>query len=451
MMGSGTIHDIVGRVSGSTVTVKYGTTQKGKTAYTFTYDAAGNITAIRVGGVLKYSYVYDNLNQLTRENNAYTSKTYVYTYDNAGNILTKKTYAYTTGTLGSVQSTNTYTYGNSSWGDQLTAFNGISFTYDALGNPLRYYNGNSYTFTWQKGRQLSKTVNGGVTTTYTYNADGIRTGKTVGGVTVEYVLNGATILAEKNGDNVIRYAYDAQGIPVGMTFNGTFYLFEKNNQGDVIALWTANGAKVASYVYDAWGNIISESVMSSHKTASDHNPFRYRGYYYDRETGFYYLQSRYYDPATGRFLNADSRINGNGDIAGYNMYAYCSNNPVMNRDDSGEGLLLMWLIIGVSAVAGMVIGGLISYNQGNRGKDLFVDIVKGLSAGLLIGGAIVMLSATFVGAAYVFGHASATTVFCGVPVAQAFATGALAYNFVALCIAPFWGIEIEPIELDTAT
>ena len=101
-----------------------------------------------------------------------------------------------------------------------------------------------------------------------------------------------------------------------------------------------------TYAYTT-GTLGSESVMSSHKTASDLNPFRYRGYYYDRETGFYYLQSRYYDPATGRFLNADSRINGNGDIAGYNMYAYCSNNPMMCVDPTGKGIILTALIIGM--------------------------------------------------------------------------------------------------------
>ena len=375
----GTIHELTGRVSGSTVTVKYSTTQKAQTAYTYTYDDEGNITHIYVGGVLKYSYVYDNLNQLTRENNAYTGKTYVYTYDNAGNILTKKTYAYTTGTLGSVQSTNTYSYGNSSWGDQLTAFNGISFTYDALGNPLQYYNGNSYTFTWQKGRRLSKTVNGGVTTTYSYNSDGIRTGKTVGGVAVEYVLNGTQILAEKNGDHIIRYFYDAQGIPVGMTFNGTIYLFEKNNQGDVIAMWTASGAKVASYVYDAWGNIVSESVMSSHKTASDHNPFRYRGYYYDRETGFYYLQSRYYDPATGRFINADDFdvILATPEVlTDKNLYAYCDNNSIMREDGDGE----FWNVI-IGGFVGGVVSAASTFLSGGSVSEIIVSGVCGTISG----------------------------------------------------------------------
>jgi len=328
------------------------------TTYTYSYDARGNITHIYVGGVLKYSYVYDNLNQLTRENNAVANKTYVYTYDDAGNILTKRTYAYTTGTLGSVQSTNTYTYGNSSWGDQLTAFNGTSITYDALGNPKSYNNGSSYTLAWAKGRQLSAVLHNSKTTTFSYNADGIRT-KKVGTTTVEYILNGTQIVAEMNGSNVIRYVYDAQGLPVGMILNGTTYLYEKNLQGDVIGIYNTSGTKVASYSYDAWGNLISSSY--SDYSAYTYNPFRYRGYYYDRETGFYYLQSRYYDPATGRFINADGYVNANGDLQGYNMYAYCSNNPVMCVDPTGEGWF--WDAFGAIVAAGFGVVGITVRNH----------------------------------------------------------------------------------------
>ena len=238
------------------------------------------------------------------------------------------TYPYTTGTLGTVQSTNTYTYGNAEWGDQLTAFNGTAITYDALGNPKTYYNGSSYAFTWQKGRMLATATKGGVTSTYTYNADGIRTKKTVGSTTTEYVLNGSQILAEKRGSIVIRYLYDENGLPIGMIYDGTTYLYEKNLQGDVIGIYNTSGTKVVTYVYDAWGKVISSSCVSGYSAICSGNPFRYRGYYYDTETGFYYLQSRYYDPTTGRFLNADGYITTGQGLTSYNMYAYCSNNPV---------------------------------------------------------------------------------------------------------------------------
>ena len=163
-----------------------------------------------------------------------------------------------------------------------------------------------------------------------------------------------------------------------MIYGSTTYLFEKNLQGDVIAMWTSGGSKVASYVYDAWGNIISESVSSAHQTASELNPFRYRGYYYDTETGFYYLQSRYYDPATGRFLNADGYINANGDLQGFNMYAYCSNNPVMYRDDSGESILAAVIFIGVSALIG---GGMGAFTAAATGGNVWEGAIEGFVLG----------------------------------------------------------------------
>ena len=119
----------------------------------------------------------------------------------------------------------------------------------------------------------------------------------------------------------------------------TFFL-EKNLHGDIVAVYDETGFKHGEYVYDAWGNfrIISYNYIDTvgELILSKYNPFRYRGYYYDIETGFYYLQSRYYNPEWGRFLNADGYINANGDMLGYNMFAYCGNNPVMGYDPTGE-------------------------------------------------------------------------------------------------------------------
>ena len=141
----------------------------------------------------EYRYVYDDLGQLIREDNTATSKTYVYTYDNAGNILTKAVYSLTaagvTPSAADLQSIYTYGYTDAEWGDKLTSYNGVELTYDAIGNPLTYYNGSSYSFTWINGRQLASATKGSSTTTYTYNADGIRTAKTTGGTTRTYLLN----------------------------------------------------------------------------------------------------------------------------------------------------------------------------------------------------------------------------------------------------------------------
>ena len=124
--------------------------------------------------------------------------------------------------------------------------------------------------------------------------------------------------------------------------SGKWYYYEKNLQGDIVGIMNADGYKVVSYSYDAWGVpyapvYSTDSVVSAaDKANAELNPFRYRGYYYDSETGYYYLQTRYYNPEWGRFINADGYINANGDILGYNMFAYCGNNPVSFIDFFGD-------------------------------------------------------------------------------------------------------------------
>ena len=150
------------------------------------------------------------------------------------------------------------------------------------------------------------------------------------------------------------YLYDESGAPVGLQYRnktyGTYtfdtYYFEKNLQGDIIAIYTENGTKIGSYTYDAWGNctISTESGTTTiqKRIVRTLNPFRYRGYYYDTETGLYYLQSRYYNPQWGRFLNADGYVSTGTGLLGYNMYAYCDNNPVMYMDLTGHSWESFW-------------------------------------------------------------------------------------------------------------
>ena len=273
--------------------------------YTYTYDGNGNITKITTTAGDEIRYKYDDLGQLIREDNSVRNQTYVYTYDNAGNILSKKTYALTAAgsTPTSPTSTNTYSYGNANWGDLLTSFNGNAITYDAIGNPLSYNNGTSYTynFTWENGRRLASATYGSNTITYTYNDEGIRTSKNVSGIEHIYHLDGSRIIAEEWGNSLCIYLYDADGRPVGMQYRakglaeGEFYTFwfEKNLQGDIITVYNDSGVKTLSYSYDAWGNATVTRHNATGKNGyATYNPFRYRGYYYDTETGFYYLRIR---------------------------------------------------------------------------------------------------------------------------------------------------------------
>ena len=269
-------------------------------------------------------------------------------------------------TPSTLYSTNTYGYNDADWGDLLTSFNGHTITYDAIGNPLNYYNGSSFSFTWKNGRQLATAAKGTYVLSYDYNDEGIRTKKVVKGVEHTYHLSGSQIVAEEWGSNLCVYLYDADGAPIGMQYRttsmakGDFYTFwfEKNLQGDIVAVYNESGTKVYTYQYDAWGNCTATPVSSiGANIYAQYNPFRYRGYYYDMETGLYYLQSRYYDPAIGRFINADAEISDvNGELQGYNLFTYCFNNPVNLSDLSGEWpswatKLIIGTVCAVAAVA----------------------------------------------------------------------------------------------------
>ena len=329
------------KVVGYTVTV--GVDTKTSTHYGFTYDDSGNITAINAG-TSSIRYEYDSRDQLTREDNSVLGKTYVYTYDNAGNITSKKVYAYTTGTLGTPTETKTYGYTDSDWGDLLTSYDGVNITYDAIGNPLSYYNGSQYSFTWE-GRRLKTATKGDQNFTFTYNSDGIRTSKSYGTSEHIYTLNGDQIISEQIGNRFFVYLYDAGGSPIGMDYTylnddamtWQSFRFEKNMQGDIVAVYNLDGEKLISYTYDAWGNFTQTTHVQG--TVAHYNPFRYRGYYYDTDIGMYYLQSRYYDAKIGRFISPDSSsvLSATpGALTDNNLYAYCDNNPVMRADDDGE-------------------------------------------------------------------------------------------------------------------
>ncbi|MBR6675959.1 MAG: peptidoglycan DD-metalloendopeptidase family protein [Clostridia bacterium] len=313
------------------------------TTHTYTYDANGNITKEVVGNKT-IEYVYDKHNRLIEYYDQVSNKSGKLTYDPRGNILKHISGPYKAKTQITQADWDSYTkvtysYGHGSLADAMTAYNDTVITYDTIGNPLNWINGE--TLTWQYGRQLASV--GGYS--YTYNADGLRITKTGGGKTTKYyVIDGQYVgeLTNVNGtEYLISYFYDENGSVAGIYVNNSVYYFVKNIQGDVVAILDYTGAVVAKYVYDAWGNIIDVtyadgSTITSATHVAHLNPFRYRGYMYDEETGFYYLRSRYYDPEVGRFLNADGLVSTGRGIDGFNMFAYCNNNPVMFVDPNGD-------------------------------------------------------------------------------------------------------------------
>ena len=223
----------------------------------------------------------------------------------------------------------------------LTQYNGQTFTYDEIGNPLNYRDGMS--FTWQNGRQLSRAQNSEELISYSYNADGIRTRKLrSNGETTDYYLNGSNIITQitnsiLNPDHSVRldFYYDESSSLLGFAYDGQDYWYIRNGQGDIIGILDKGGTQVVSYTYDSWGVPISTTGTLA-DTIGQLNPFRYRGYYFDAELGLYYLNSRYYDPMVGRFLNADGFVLAGGGLLSTNMYFYCANNPIHRTDPSGK-------------------------------------------------------------------------------------------------------------------
>ena len=163
---------------------------------------------------------------------------------------------------------------------------------------------------------------------FEYNEDGLRVKKTATSTgTTEYTLHGKNIVHMAQGSNTLHFYYDAQDKPSIVIFNGTSYGYLYNLQGDVVALVNGSGTKVVEYGYDAWGKPTSRTGTLAN-TLGKVQPFRYRGYVYDEETGDYYLRSRYYRAGWGRFVSADYVVNGN-------LFAFCDNKIISNIDPSG--------------------------------------------------------------------------------------------------------------------
>ena len=298
------------------------------------YDDNGNIASATLNG--KWTgYTYDALGQLIQVNDHSDTRsgengtTWKYTYDLGGNILKKERFAYAD--TKTPLETVTYTYGDANWRDKLTAVNGNAIRYDAIGNPL---SDGTWTYTWQNGRQLQKMQKAGVTAEFVYNADGLRVQKTVNGVVTKYTLHGKNIVHMISGADELHIFYDAQNRPAVVVYNGTAYAYVKSLQGDIVAILDENGNTVVSYGYDAWGAPLWCTGELA-ETLGKVQPFRYRGYVFDEETGLYYLRSRYYNPRWGRFVNADVLI-GAGKLLSHNLFAYCDNVPVSFSDKHGQ-------------------------------------------------------------------------------------------------------------------
>ncbi len=302
----------------------------------YEYDGNGNITKISEGTEnaegKTSTFKYDKRNQLVRENNHLLNKTLTYSYDLGGNLVSMREYAFTTEeTLGTPERTVTGTF-NSTWKDQLTSWDGVSMTYDAMGNMLTK---GDTTYIWTQGRKLSAVSGNGHQSQYFYDHTGMRVRKVVDGVTTDFRMAGELLMSQNRGGEVTYFSYDSNAQLLGMSCGGSRYFYLRNAQNDITGLIDEAGSRVVEYQYDSWGRLLG-ITGSLANTIGKRNPFRYRGYFYDDETGMYYLQSRYYDPDIRRFLNADTMMDGKAGILGKNIFIYAANDPVNKIDPTGH-------------------------------------------------------------------------------------------------------------------
>ena len=335
----------------------------------YEYDDAGNITALYtyVNGNKFYvnTYEYDEAGQLIREDLYLADATIVYAYDKGGNMISKKVYDFTRGEISPDETPDTVTFGydHPIWKDVLTSYNGEPVTYDAMGNITSL---GDYSYTWTGGRQLKSVTSEDQHFEYFYNADGklekydmydVITSQPINGENTETIRYSGTVYYFWNEDSLvsmcleedgqllynIRIVYDADGEAMGICLNdrGTF-LYQKDLQGDIVALISPDGQIVLEYIYDSYGNFSVSTPDNSVGSAFlamfilALNPLSYRGYLYAPGIGVsYYLGSRFYSPEICRFMNADVYQDTGTGAVGTNMFAYCDNNPVMNFDPTG--------------------------------------------------------------------------------------------------------------------
>ena len=303
--------------------------------YDYNYTDTGNVENVYENGKKVAVYTYDELNQLVWYADTRTGRYIRIVYDNYGNI--QKMESYSLGTNWApvkLLETRTYSYDDTNWKDKLTEFDGDSITYDKNGNPLTYRD--DMIFEWENGRILKNINTSDKAIQMSYDSNGMRTQKTVDGVKTNYYYDSSNnLFALTQGNDTLFFYYDNSGEVMSVSCNGTMYYYIKDLQGDITEIVDKDGKAVAEYAYDAWGNMLTEN--NGTLAVGKLNPFRYRSYVYDEETGLYYLQSRYYDTLTGRFLNADVYCDTeSGTPLSTNMFAYCENNAINKSDDEGK-------------------------------------------------------------------------------------------------------------------
>ena len=306
----------------------------------YSYDENYNLTSTYSSlSNVRINYEYTANNQLEIE--WINGNEYIYSYDERGNIVSKTLNA---------QEMIDVRYDNY---DRLIYKFDEYIDYDCVGNPLNY---KGYELMWDNGRSLSYMDNGTNEIGYAYNEEGYRISKTVNGNTTYYIYDHDNVIYEKSDDYLIYYIYGKDSELIGFKFDEGYdlevYYYIRDGLNNIIGIVNSCGDILVTYTYDAYGNIISIGGCEA-ETIGEINPYRYRGYRYDIETGLYYLNSRYYDPEIGRFISSDdiSMIPEYAVGVNYNLYSYAYGNPIKYLDPNGNaGLMIGGITISIGAI-----------------------------------------------------------------------------------------------------
>ena len=389
------------RVSDYIIEYKAGSEEK-DLQFLYTYDGNGNILSTEEKeqniSTSNWNYTYDEAGQLTEAYNSISGIKYKYTYDQYGNLVCTEEYSVTEdGTEILVEQKLMCYDGMILLKSYSTLMGETTYRHDTMGNIIGVSSKNGiYTFTWGEGRSLLGISGLGYSAKYIYNDEGlriIREVKQYGKNTyIEYEWGKNGLAGFTSGENTVVILYGQDGTPIGFSLNDTVYTYIKNLQGDVIRILDTDGNTVVEYTYDPWGvpTITGDTELAAI------NPCSYRCYDYDEESGYYYLQSRYYNPQTGRFLNADdtSYLGASGMVLGYNLFTYCDSNPVNYFDPTGKILISTCVIIGIGigGLLGGVVGGIYGYNVAQNPdvsvEDRWKYVVGYGLGGFVVGGVI---------------------------------------------------------------
>lgn len=287
----------------------------------YIYDNKMNISKIQ-SDTSENTYFYDERGRLISATYPELDKSYSYKYDNRNNIIeciTKE---------GNLKKKNTYSY-RDEWKDKLSQYNSLPVCYDECGN-ITFFDG--YIYSWENGSQLKCVENSELLCQYKYDPYGIRQEKLVDGEKVKYYYSEDKLVKQTSNNTVLKFIYDSYDRISALNYNNVMYYFLLSGQGDVKGIIDTNGSIVVKYQYSPYGEIESISGELA-DSLGKLNPIRYRGYYYDIETGLYYLNHRYYNPKLGRFISPDDM---NYIFVENNLYNYCEGNPINNIDETGR-------------------------------------------------------------------------------------------------------------------